>query len=396
MTTQTWVGGKGTNWDSTSPTNWNAATPAGGDTAYLDAIDLGSPITVTVDDSISVDAILWQSSATDTAAVDIVSGGYLTVGPSAGGTTFAGTATGASITVFAGGTLQIGTSTSYTNTISAAPVSVIFADDNPSAATVIWDSKSPLKSSKLDLTAFGQNDTLDVASSVAVTGLGTAYSAGVLTVTGSGGFSASVDISDGGSPTSSDFYATYNGGYVQITSDMPCFLRGTRIATLRGEVAVENLRIGDLVVTAIGGALPVKWIGTRGFITRLVNEHHRAAMLPIRIAAGALGEGSPVRDLYVSPEHMLCLDDVLIPADKLLNGTTVTRADGLDVVQYFHIELPRHAVLYAEGALAESFLDTGNRNMFANVLNYLELGCDLDAPPQPACLPIVTEGEALD
>jgi hypothetical protein len=93
---------------------------------------------------------------------------------------------------------------------------------------------------------------------------------------------------------------------------------------------------------------------------------------------------------------MLCLDGVLIPADKLLNGTTITRADGLDVVQYFHIELPRHAVLYAEGALAESFLDTGNRNMFANVLSYLELGCDLNAPPQPACLPIVTEGEALD
>jgi hypothetical protein len=93
---------------------------------------------------------------------------------------------------------------------------------------------------------------------------------------------------------------------------------------------------------------------------------------------------------------MLCLEGVLIPAEKLLNGTTITRADGLDVVQYFHIELPRHAVLYAEGAPAESFLDTGNRNMFANVLSYLELGRDLDAPPQPPCLPIVTAGEALD
>ena len=106
---------------------------------------------------------------------------------------------------------------------------------------------------------------------------------------------------------------------------------------------MEDLRIGDLVVTATGGALPIKWIGTRGFITRLVNEHHRAALLPIRIAAGALGEASPVRDLHVSPEHMLCLDGVLIPADKLLNGTTVTRADGFDVVQYFHIELPRRS-----------------------------------------------------
>jgi hypothetical protein len=87
---------------------------------------------------------------------------------------------------------------------------------------------------------------------------------------------------------------------------------------------------------------------------------------------------------------------VLIPAEKLLNGTTITRAEEFDVVQYFHLELTRHAVLFAEGTPAESFLDTGNRNMFANVLSYLELGDDLDAPPQPACLPTVTEGKTLD
>jgi hypothetical protein len=250
----------------------------------------------------------------------------------------------------------------------------------------------------MSLTGFGQHDTLDVATAGPVTFSGTSYVGGVLTVPGTnvdGAFTASVAI-QGGSATPSDFTATYNaGGYVQITSDLPCFLRGTRIATLRGEVPVEALHIGDLVVTASGGALPIKWIGTRGFITGLVNEHHRAGLLPIRIAAGALGEACPVRDLHVSPEHMLCLDEVLIPAEKLLNGTTITRADDFDVVQYFHIELIRHAVLYAEGAPAESFLDTGNRNMFANVLSYLELGYDLTAPPLPPCLPIVTEGETL-
>jgi nitrate reductase assembly molybdenum cofactor insertion protein NarJ len=87
---------------------------------------------------------------------------------------------------------------------------------------------------------------------------------------------------------------------------------------------------------------------------------------------------------------------VLVPAGKLLNGTTIARAECFDTVQYFHIELPRHAVLYAEGAAAESYRDTGNRNMFANVLEYRQLGYDLDAPPLPACLPIVTEGAALE
>jgi hypothetical protein len=182
------------------------------------------------------------------------------------------------------------------------------------------------------------------------------------------------------------------GGTEIVTA---CYLRGTRIATLRGAVAVEDLRIGDLLVTAAGGAQPVKWIGTRAYIARLLHENHRAALLPIRIAAGALGEGCPVRDLFVSPEHMMCIDDVLIPAEKLLNGTSITRAEDIDVVQYFHVELSRHAVIYAEGAPAESYLDTNNRNMFSNVLEYLELGHDVDAPRQQPCLPVVLGGAAL-
>jgi hypothetical protein len=278
--------------------------------------------------------------------------------------------------------------------------------------TVVWDTTASTSTTTngLTLDELLLGDTLDVAYN---SGLDTytslAYNNGTLTVYGTvdaGGATITLgtfQVTDSaslisGGYTSGDFSAqliTNNGtSYVEILGEQPCFLRGTRIATLRGEVAVEDLRIGDLVVTT-GGALPVKWIGTRGFVARMVNEHHRAALLPIRIAAGALGEASPARDLYVSPEHMLCLDDVLIPAEKLLNGTTISRAENFDVVQYFHIELPRHAVLYAEGAPAESFLDTGNRNMFANVLSYLELGHDLAAPPQPACLPIVTGGETL-
>ena len=175
-----------------------------------------------------------------------------------------------------------------------------------------------------------------------------------------------------------------------------CYLAGTRVRTDRGEVAVESLRVGDLVVTADGSTLPVRWIGTRDFIIRLVNPHERGTVLPIRIAAGALGEACPVRDLYVSPEHRMCLDGVLIPAEKLLNGRTITRAEHLDVVRYFHVELPRHAVIYAEGAPAESFLDTGNRNMFGNVVSYLELGYAPETLPQAACLPVVTEGTALE
>ena len=405
MTTYTWTGNSGDNWNTAN--DWGTGNPAPGstDSAILDTTASGtdSSFTIVINSDVTVNTITWKTPV-NSATIDIAAGGYLTVNH------LTGIASNDTIELddfnASGSTLQIGTGGPIS--INTTPQSVLFLNDGSFGETVYWDSTSNLTSSKINLVDFISDDTLQVATSGTVTNLGTTYSNGTLTVTGtltsgplSGNtISASVLISDSesGPLTSADFFASYNSasGDIVITTDAtPCFLRGTRIATLRGEVAVEDLRIGDLVVTT-GGALPVKWIGTRGFVTSMVNAHHRAALLPIRIAPGALGEASPVRDLHVSPEHMLCLDDVLIPAEKLLNGTSISRAENFDVVQYFHIELPRHAVLYAEGAPAESFLDTGNRNMFANVLSYLELGHDLAAPPQPACLPIVTGGAVLD
>ncbi len=200
--------------------------------------------------------------------------------------------------------------------------------------------------------------------------------------------------SQGGANGDGTVFELTNTGFV--TASASCFLRGTRIATPAGEVAVEALRIGDPVLTASGEAVPIHWIGTRGYLARLMHPHQRADLLPIRIAAGALGEATPARDLFVSPEHMMCLDGVLVAARNLLNGTTIARAGNIEKIEYFHIELPRHSIILAEGAATESFLDTGNRNMFANVLDYLTLGADLEAPQQAACLPIVAEGTALD
>ncbi len=265
--------------------------------------------------------------------------------------------------------------------------------------TLFWNNTSTATLNNLSLANFFTGDALKILTLGTVGAITIGYSgtANAGTVTLSGGISASFKVSNAtvGNLSAAHFHASITDGAVTITSDLPCFLRGTRISTLRGDVAVEDLRIGDLLITAVGGAQPVKWIGTRAYITRLVHEHHRTTVMPVRITAGALGEASPVRDLFVSPEHLICIDNVLVPAGKLLNGTTITRCESFEVVQYFHVELPLHSVIYAEGAPAESFLDTGNRNMFSNVLDYLDLGCSLNAPPQGPCLPVVTEGEPL-
>ena len=143
----------------------------------------------------------------------------------------------------------------------------------------------------------------------------------------------------------------------------PCYARGSRIATDRGEVAVEDLAIGDLVVTASGETTPIRWIGWREIDCASHPEPEK--VWPIRIAAGAIAPGAPVRDLFVSPGHCLFFDDVLIPANLLANGSTIVQTP-VAKVSYWHVELDRHDILLAEGLAAESYLDAGNRTSFAN------------------------------
>jgi hypothetical protein len=182
---------------------------------------------------------------------------------------------------------------------------------------------------------------------------------------------------------------------VNIQENAVCFLKGTRIQTPAGEVAVEHLKIGDLVSTSSGQQQAIKWIGRRSYVTRFLASHGRRNVLPVRIARGALDEGVPHRDLYVSPEHAVCLQGALIPARNLVNGRSIAYAESMETIEYYHIELPTHAVLIAEGAATESWLDCGNRNFFMNVVDYLSLGLPDQAPGKP-CLPFVKAGPLLD
>jgi hypothetical protein len=141
-------------------------------------------------------------------------------------------------------------------------------------------------------------------------------------------------------------------------SGLPCFLAGTRIATPLGEVAVERLRPGARVVTLRrGGFAPVRWLGRRRIC------HGGPPTWPVRILAGAFAAGVPRRDLLLSPDHAVFAGGGLIPVRYLCNGATIAPVP-LRHCDYWHVELPPHDLLLAEGLPAESFLDTGNRRMF--------------------------------
>ena len=170
----------------------------------------------------------------------------------------------------------------------------------------------------------------------------------------------------------------------------PCFAEGTRLLTARGEVAVEDLVEGDEVVTAAGGLRPVIWIGSRR--VRCDRHPRPHEVNPVRVRAGAFGDGLPIRDLRLSPGHAVAMDGVLLPVSLLINGATIVQ-EPVESVRYFHVELDAHDVILAEGLACESYLDDGNRETFGNAPGHLALYGRLD--PQEwdqACLPVLREG----
>ena len=150
-----------------------------------------------------------------------------------------------------------------------------------------------------------------------------------------------------------------------------CYCRGTLILTPAGEVPVEELAIGDRIVALAGEERPIRWIGYRAYDGRFIAGNRQ--VLPICVTADAIASGVPARDLYLSPEHSLWIDGVLVQAKHLVNGATIVQADGIDRVEYFHVELDEHDVIFADGAAAETFVDCDNRLMFANGAEYARL-----------------------
>ncbi len=197
-------------------------------------------------------------------------------------------------------------------------------------------------------------DTLELVGRT-VTGASIVGTTMTVTVTGGGPFLFNL----AGTPSTTPLH--FSGSDITVA---PCFVEGTMILTERGEVAVETLRAGDVVVTHLGFPRAVRWIGHRRID---ISRHADPSLVrPISIAAEAFPGNKQHRDLLVSPDHALFIDDMLIPAKLLVNGASIVAETDCRWVTYYHVELEEHDVLLAEGLPAESYLDTGNRASFAN------------------------------
>ena len=199
------------------------------------------------------------------------------------------------------------------------------------------------------------------------------------------------------------YFIPYNQAETDLSSELPdtgsttnyadnfvpeggtfCFAAGSLIATPAGEVAVERLRIGDTVLTAEGRAVPVKWIGRQMVSTRFGPAER---LMPVRFAAGSLGQGVPHGDLIVTADHGMLVDGVICHAGALVNGTTITRVPLREMGEsytVYHIETENHEIILANGAPAETFIDNVSRRVFDNYAEFEALYGDV---PEMAELP---------
>ncbi len=147
------------------------------------------------------------------------------------------------------------------------------------------------------------------------------------------------------------------------TQAVMCFTRGTLIETVHGPTPVEALRSGDEVLVARGGQKQIRWVCSTALGPAALRRN--ANLRPVRITAGALGNGLPKRDLLVSRQHRMQVTSRIAQRmfgtpTPLIAAIRLTALPGIFVdemqeeVEYFHILFDRHEVIWAEGAPSES------------------------------------------
>ncbi|MDF2142421.1 Hint domain-containing protein [Paenirhodobacter sp. CAU 1674] len=154
-----------------------------------------------------------------------------------------------------------------------------------------------------------------------------------------------------------------NINFTDIENIVPCFTPGTLVATPRGEKLVEDLAVGDKVITRDNGLQEIRWVGRRDLSrTELMSAPH---LKPVLIRAGSLGNGLPDRDMLVSPNHRMLVanertalyfeeHEVLVAAKHLVDNRGVKTVETLGT-SYLHFMFDRHEVLLANGCWSESF-----------------------------------------
>ena len=140
-----------------------------------------------------------------------------------------------------------------------------------------------------------------------------------------------------------------------------CFTRDTLIETGTGPRPVQDLSVGDMILTKDHGLQPLRWIGRKP-CDLIGNNTVQSEIHPYRLPKDSFGPNLPDRDLLLSPQHRIAIDaphaellfdqsELLVPVKHLLSSSKSTE---LASVEYFHLMFDQHQVVYANGLPCES------------------------------------------
>ncbi|MBO1361503.1 Hint domain-containing protein [Acetobacter sacchari] len=326
------------------------------------------------DVTISSGAQLHISSGGTASNIIVESGGYLNVD-------ILGSAS--NITVESGGAVMNWRGTIDGVTVSSGGVLMVYKNSN-TWLTVPTSNATLMPGAYVDFVSSGYSDEAGVSYN---------SSTGELDFTSNGTANTSTPIYVAGGHVARDFTVMSDGSGGTLVL-IACFCAGTHITTSDGEVPVEALRIGDNVLTVEGKIRSIRWIGKRNYSASAEKEN--PDLTPVVFLKGSLGSGLPRRDLYVSQNHAMFIEGNLIPARSLINGKNIfIKKTGKDI-QYFHIELDNHDIIFAEGAATETFIDDGGRCEFQNINEYFSLYKNCNTKPASYCAPRIDSGEKLE
>nr|WP_279425392.1 Hint domain-containing protein [Lactiplantibacillus plantarum] len=273
-----------------------------------------------------------------------------------------------------GGTINLGTLS--TSEISALGGSTITFGDG-GGTLVITPASGVTLLTFSNIHGFGNTgSTIEIPGSGKVTNAtydSTSKTTSITTDTG-----ITVKVSGDYTISNNSLYQQESGGNLYISASptnslgtsavLVCFLSGSMIRTSKGDVAVEDIQIGDQVVTFDWRnnqdvIRPVIWTG-KGHCKVRFDLPDDEAGWPVRVIKNAISDGVPYKDMLITAEHCLFFRDRFVPVRMLVNGVSIFYDKSITSYDYYHVETEQHSVITADGMLTESYLDTGNRSSF--------------------------------
>ncbi|GCD55121.1 Hint domain-containing protein [Acetobacter pasteurianus] len=309
--------------------------------------------TISITNNAAVTASSWNvgEASGSNATVTVSDGASLTLDNSDK------VASGSTITVGNGGTLILG---GYATTTSGL---IQFAGNGGTIEVAAGTTPSIIEY----ITNISSGDTIVLDG---MTADNYTYVNGVYTLTDNGqpiSGTSSFQLPDANE--GSTFTVKTVNGKTYLTADkIVCFLAGSMIRTSEGDVAVEDIQIGDQLVTFDWKhnkevTHPVVWVGKAHAMVRAGLPDDEAGY-PVRVLKDAIADGVPYKDMLITAEHCLFFEGKFVPVRMLVNGVSIFYDKSITSYDYYHVETEQHSVIMADGMLTESYLDTGNRRAF--------------------------------